>query len=58
MAGIQNATGSDTRGFCAGPTHALIPAAARVKAGVYTHVMVVAGGATATREVEETSLNL
>lgn len=47
MAGIQNATGSDTRGFCAGPTHALIHAAALVKAGVYKHVMVVAGGATA-----------
>ncbi len=47
MAGIQNATGSDTRGFCAGPTHALIHAAALVKAGIYKHVMVVAGGATA-----------
>ncbi|TQQ85793.1 glycine reductase [Peptacetobacter hominis] len=47
IAGIENATGSDTRGFCAGPTHALIHAAALVKAGVYKHVMVVAGGATA-----------
>ena len=47
MAGIENATGSDTRGFCAGPTHALIHAAALVKAGIYKHVMVVAGGATA-----------
>ena len=42
-----NATGSDTRGFCAAPTHALIEAAALVQAGVYENVVVVAGGATA-----------
>ena len=47
MAGLQNASGSDTRGFCAAPTHALINAAALVKAGVYKNVMVVAGGASA-----------
>ncbi len=47
MAGMTNATGSDTRGFCAGPSHALINAAALVKAGVYKNVMVVAGGASA-----------
>ena len=47
MAGLTNATGSDTRGFCAAPTHALIQAAALVKSGVYENVMVVAGGATA-----------
>lgn len=47
MAGLTNATGSDTRGFCAGPSHALINAAALVKAGVYKNVMVVAGGASA-----------
>lgn len=46
-AGFVNATGSDTRGFCAAPTHALINASALVKAGVYKHVVVVAGGATA-----------
>ncbi len=45
--GCKNATGSDTRGFCAAPTHAMINAAALVKAGVYKSVMVVAGGATA-----------
>lgn len=45
--GFKNATGSDTRGFCAGPAHALINAAALVKAGVYKHVVVVGGGATA-----------
>ncbi|MBE0451318.1 MAG: ketoacyl-ACP synthase III family protein [Clostridia bacterium] len=45
--GFLNATGSDTRGFCAGPTHALISAAALVKSGVYKNVVVVGGGATA-----------
>ena len=45
--GFVNATGSDTRGFCAGPAHALINAAALVKSGVYKHVVVVGGGATA-----------
>ncbi len=45
--GFLNATGSDTRGFCAGPAHALITASALVKAGVYKHVVVVGGGATA-----------
>ncbi|WP_067140200.1 glycine/sarcosine/betaine reductase complex component C subunit beta [Oceanivirga salmonicida] len=44
---LVNASGSDLRGFCAAPTHALISAASLVKAGVYKNVMVVAGGATA-----------
>ena len=47
IAGLNNATGSDTRGFCAGPTHAFINAASLVKAGTYKHVVVVAGGCTA-----------
>lgn len=47
IAGFNNATGSDTRGFCAAPTHALIQAAALVKSGVYKNVVVVAGGASA-----------
>lgn len=42
-----NATGSDTRGFCAAPAHALVLAAALVQAGVFKNVAVVAGGATA-----------
>lgn len=46
-AGAINASGSDTRGFCAAPVHALIEAAALVQAGVYDNVVVVAGGATA-----------
>ena len=47
IAGATGATGSDTRGFCAAPTHALINAAALVKSGVYKSVAIVAGGATA-----------
>lgn len=46
-AGLINATGSDTRGFCAGPAHAIIEAAALVKAGAYDNVVVFAGGTTA-----------
>ncbi|WP_159722500.1 glycine/sarcosine/betaine reductase complex component C subunit beta [Enterococcus sp. CSURQ0835] len=42
-----NATGSDLRSFCAGPTHALISAASLVAAGTYQNVVVVAGGAAA-----------
>lgn len=44
---LGNATGSDTRGFCAAPIHSLIEASALVKSGVYKNVMVVAGGSTA-----------
>lgn len=47
LVGAVNATGCDVRGFCAGPTHALINAASLVKAGTYDNVVVVAGGATA-----------
>jgi betaine reductase len=47
MGGAMNATGSDLRGFCAAPTHALITAASLVKAGTYKNVVIVAGGATA-----------
>ncbi len=45
--GFVNASGSDTRGFCAAPTHSLIHAAALVASGTYKNVVVVAGGATA-----------
>ena len=44
IAGLVNATGSDARGFCAGPAHALIEAAALVKAGAYKMVAVIGGG--------------
>lgn len=45
--GAVNATGADTRGFCAAPTHALIQASSLVAAGTFKNVVVVAGGATA-----------
>jgi len=47
VVGCVNATGADTRAFCAAPTHALIEAAALVQSGVYKHVVVVAGGTPA-----------
>lgn len=47
IAGLTNATGSDTRGFCAGPAHALLNAASLVKAGTFKNVVVTAGGCTA-----------
>lgn len=47
IAGLVNATGSDARGFCAGPSHALVEAAALVQAGAYKTVAVTAGGCTA-----------
>lgn len=43
----NNATGSDTRGFCAAPAHSLVTASSLVKAGTFKNVVVVAGGATA-----------
>ena len=47
IAGLVNATGSDARGFCAGPAHAMVEAASLVKAGAYKNVVVVGGGCTA-----------
>jgi betaine reductase len=47
VCGCMNATGSDTRSFCAGPAHALVEAAALVRSGIYKNVVVVAGGASA-----------
>lgn len=47
IAGLSSATGSDARGFCGAPTHALIEAAALVASGAYKTVMVTAGGCTA-----------
>ncbi|HHU12162.1 MAG TPA: glycine reductase [Clostridiaceae bacterium] len=47
IAGFSNATGIDTRGFCASPVHALTIAASLVKAGTYKNVVVSAGGSTA-----------
>jgi len=47
ISGVVNATGSDTRGFCAAPAHALVLAASLIRAGTYKNVVIVAGGATA-----------
>lgn len=46
-AGFTNATGSDVRGFCAAPVHAIALAASLVKAGTFKTVAVTAGGSTA-----------
>ena len=47
VAGLVNATGSDVRGFCAAPVHAVIEAASLVKSGAYRTVVVTSGGCTA-----------
>lgn len=45
VAGCVNATGSDTRSFCAGPAHGVVNATALVKSGIYKNVVVLGGGA-------------
>lgn len=47
IAGLVNATGSDTRGFCAAPAHAILEAASLVKSKTFRNVIVTAGGSTA-----------
>jgi hypothetical protein len=47
QAGCVNASGSDVKAFCCGPVHALVTAGSLVAAGVYSHVIVVAGGSLA-----------
>ena len=47
IAGLNNASGSDCRAFCAAPAHAMIEAAALVASGAYHTVVVTAGGCTA-----------
>jgi len=47
IAQLINANGSDVRGFCAGPSHALLQAASLVKSGTFKNVVVVGGGAVA-----------
>ena len=47
IAGLNGASGSDLRAFCAAPAHATINAASQVKAGTYKYVAVTAGGSTA-----------
>ena len=45
--GCTNATGIDVRGFCAGPAHAMLQAAAFVQSGIFKNVLVIAGGCVA-----------
>lgn len=47
VCGLVNATGSDTRSFCAGPSHGVVNATALVKSGIYKNVVVLGGGAVA-----------
>lgn len=47
FAGLKNATGSDARGFCAAPAHAIVLGASLVQAGTFKNVMIVSGGSTA-----------
>ncbi|MEN3003394.1 glycine/sarcosine/betaine reductase complex component C subunit beta [Dehalobacterium formicoaceticum] len=44
--GCVNATGSDTRSFCAGPAHGIVEAAALAQSGIYKNIVVVAGGSS------------
>lgn len=44
IAGCGNASGFDVRGFCAGPTAALISAGSMVATGAHKNVAVVGGG--------------
>ncbi|MEG1027211.1 MAG: glycine/sarcosine/betaine reductase complex component C subunit beta, partial [Oscillospiraceae bacterium] len=46
IAGLNNATGADMRGFCAAPAHTIVTASL-VAAGTYNTVAVTAGGCTA-----------
>ncbi len=46
FANLKNASGSDTRAFCAAPTHAIVVGASLVQAGTFKNVMIVAGGST------------
>ncbi len=47
LADLREATGSDTRSFCAGPVHGLMQAASLVASGTFSRVAVLAGGTTA-----------
>jgi len=47
IAGCTNATGIDMRGFCAGPAHGIVNAAALVQAGIFQNILVMAGGSVA-----------
>lgn len=46
-AGCENASGSDSKAFCAGPMYAMVHGASLIAAGVAQKVAVVAGGSLA-----------
>ncbi len=45
--GCGNASGCDTKAFCAGPMYAMVQAASMIQAGIANKVAVVAGGSLA-----------
>ncbi|MBM4263744.1 MAG: glycine reductase [Deltaproteobacteria bacterium] len=45
--GCENASGSDTKAFCAGPMYAMVHGASLIQSGVVRNVAVVAGGSLA-----------
>jgi hypothetical protein len=45
--GCENASGSDTKAFCAGPMYAMVHGASLIQSGVARKVAVVAGGSLA-----------
>jgi betaine reductase len=45
--GLTSATGADVKAFCCAPAHALILAAAAIRAGLYERVLVFGGGSLA-----------
>ena len=45
--GCDNASGSDTKAFCAGPMYAMVHGASLIQAGIAKKVAVVAGGSLA-----------
>jgi betaine reductase len=46
-AGCENASGSDTKAFCAGPMYAMVHGASLIQSGLAKKVAVVAGGSLA-----------
>jgi betaine reductase len=46
-AGCENASGSDTKAFCAGPLYAIVHGASLIQSGICRKVAVVAGGSLA-----------
>jgi betaine reductase len=46
-AGCDNASGSDTKAFCAGPLYAMVHGASLIESGICRKVAVVAGGSLA-----------